>query len=113
MAKLTLDEFLDETNDGRIFSVQFIKRTDNALRPMACRRGVTKGVTGVGMKFDPAEYALAVVYDMNKVKNPEQPQDKGAFRMINLETILSVKLHGLTYYWDEAAQCLKTADHVD
>ena len=65
---------------GRIFSVTFIKK-DGTVRRMAARLGVRKGVKGVGLKFDPSERGLMVVFDMHKRE----------FRMINLNTIIELK----------------------
>jgi hypothetical protein len=65
---------------GRIFSVTFIKK-DGTVRRMAARLGVRKGVKGVGLKFDPSERGLMVVFDMHKRE----------FRMINLNTIIELR----------------------
>lgn len=65
---------------GRIFSVTFIKK-DGTVRRMAARLGVRKGVKGIGLKFDPSERGLMVVFDMHKRE----------FRMINLNTIIELR----------------------
>jgi len=65
---------------GKIFSVTFTKK-DGSIRKMVCRTGVSKGVKGIGLKFDPNAKNLMVVFDMHKK----------AFRMINLSTIQSFK----------------------
>jgi molybdenum cofactor biosynthesis enzyme len=114
MAKLTLQEFIEGTSSGKIFSVTFIKRTDGAIRTMQCRRGVTKGVTGVGLAFNPQDYALLGVYDMAK-KNLDAEGNmigKGAFRFINLEQLLTLKYEGQEYDWNQAQQCFETADEA-
>lgn len=64
---------------GKIFSATFIKK-DGTLRKMTARLGVRKGVTGAGLKFDPRERSLVVVYEMSKK----------SYRMINLSTIKSI-----------------------
>jgi hypothetical protein len=69
---------------GRVFRVRFIKRTTGEIRDLVGRLGVTKGVTGVGMKYDPADKGLMTVYDFQKK----------AFRMINLETIQEIQFKG-------------------
>ena len=43
---------------GRVFTVTFIKRTNGDVRTMNARIGVSKYVTGEGLKFDPKAYAL-------------------------------------------------------
>ena len=69
---------------GKIFSVTFIKKNGEE-RVMTARMGVRKGVSGVGMKYSPREKGLLPVYDMQK----------GAYRMINADTIKSVRCQGV------------------
>lgn len=64
----------------KIFTVTFTKK-DGSIRVMNARRGVKKGVKGVGMSYNPTEKDLVVVFDMQKE----------AFRMINAKTIMEVK----------------------
>ena len=71
-------------NKNKIMRVDFIKRTTGEYRKMICRNGVTKGVKGVGMNFDPVAKRLKVVWDMQK-KN---------FRMINLNGLKWIKING-------------------
>jgi hypothetical protein len=65
---------------GRFFSVSFIKK-DGTTRKMTARLGVKKDIKGVGLKFNPTERNLIVVFDIHKK----------AYRMINLSTILTFK----------------------
>ena len=67
---------------GKIFYAEFIKK-DGGLRRMTARLGVRKGVTGKGMRYDPAAYGLLPVYDM----------DKAQWRMINLNTLKRLHLN--------------------
>lgn len=69
---------------GKIFSVTFVKKNGEE-RVMTARMGVSKGVSGVGMKYDARGRNLLPVYDMQK---------KG-YRMINAETITSVRCQGV------------------
>ena len=66
--------------NGRFFSVSFIKK-DGTERRMTARLGVKKDIKGVGLKFNPTERNLIVVFDIHKK----------AYRMINLSTILTFK----------------------
>jgi hypothetical protein len=66
--------------NGRFFSVSFIKK-DGTTRKMTARLGVKKNIKGVGLKFNPTEKNLIVVFDVHKK----------AYRMINLLTILTFK----------------------
>ena len=94
-----LDEFLNKVDTGKIFSVVFIKRTNNEVRTMVCRRGVKKGVKGVGHSYKPEEKNLLCVYDMQKIEAGSD--ERGAFRMINLESLVSLKFEGVNYVWDK------------
>jgi hypothetical protein len=64
---------------GRVFCVTFTKK-DGTERRMLCRRQVKKGVKGVGMAYNPADYDLVTVFDM----------EKAAYRTINLNTITRI-----------------------
>ena len=70
----------------KIFTVTFTKK-DGSVRVMNARRGVKKGVKGVGMSYNPTEKDLVVVFDMQKE----------AFRMINAKTIMEVKADKKVY----------------
>lgn len=111
MANLKLAEFIEKTSKGQIFTVEFYKRSTGELRVMNCRRGVTKGVTGKGLKFDPKEKDLLVVYDMQKiVKHTDGTEDtKGAFRMINLSDLKALRMDGASYDWDHTSQTFVAA----
>jgi hypothetical protein len=64
----------------KIFTITFVKK-DGSVRVMNARRGVKKGVKGVGMSYDPTKKDLVVVFDMQK----------GEFRMVNAKTVLEIK----------------------
>ncbi len=66
--------------NGKFFSVSFIKK-DGTTRKMTARLGVKKDIKGVGLKFNPSEKNLIVVFDIHKK----------AYRMINLSTIFKFK----------------------
>ena len=74
----------------KIFTVSFTKK-DGSLRLMNARRGVTKGVKGVGMSYTPSEKGLVVVVDMQKQ----------AFRMINANTIHEIKADKKIYIFKD------------
>lgn len=75
-------EFDRLAGDGKIASAEFIKK-DGSLRKMVFRTQVTKGVTGEGMKYNPSDYGLRTVFDMQKQE----------FRHINLNTIRKLTAH--------------------
>ena len=68
---------------GRIFSALFTKK-DGTLRDMTCRLHVSKYVNGTGRSFDPADYDLIGVFDM---------QNDG-HRMINVKTLETLTISG-------------------
>jgi molybdenum cofactor biosynthesis enzyme len=71
---------------NKIFTVTFTKK-DGTVRVMNARRGVKKGVTGVGLPYDAAEKGLITVYDMKKRQ----------FRSVNVDTVQTVKTIGITH----------------
>tara|TARA_R110002060_G_scaffold11597_1_gene16764 strand:- start:437 stop:721 length:285 start_codon:yes stop_codon:yes gene_type:complete len=69
---------------GGVFGAEHIKRTNGEIRIGAYRMGVQKGVTGEGLKFDPAKKNLLGVFDMNS----------DGFRFLDLNNLLSVTVNG-------------------
>lgn len=74
-------------NDNRMFSLEFIKK-DGTKRIMLARFNVTKGLTGKGQRYNPADYDLINVYDMNK----------SAYRSVPLNRLLWLRTKGKRYY---------------
>lgn len=106
--EMTLDQFMEKTASGQLFTVDFVKRGDGSIRTMNCRRGVSKGVKGVGQAYKPSDHNLLTVYDMqkldpsaahNKGKTQEEMQ-KGAFRNINLDALVALRMEGKAFNWD-------------
>lgn len=80
-------------NGGKIFSIQFEKR-DGSLRNMTARTGVYRGpggegtrITGEGMKYDPTDFQLRTVFDL----------DKDQYRMIGTDRVTRMTIGGRTY----------------
>lgn len=65
---------------GKFFFVEFIRK-DGTRRAMVARVGVRRYVTGAGLKFDPAQRGLVVVWDTAA----------RGYRMVNLNTLLSLR----------------------
>lgn len=78
-------EILEQSN-GRVFTVEFIKK-DGSLRKMNCRLGVKKNLAGGDLRYDPNDFGYLSVFDMGKKE----------YRMINLNTIQSIKSGGKEY----------------
>ena len=83
--KDTAKQYIYKTN-GKIFSAVFTKK-DGEKRKIVCRQGVSKYVKGVGLKFKPEERNLIGVFDMHKK----------AYRFINIETLIQIKMSGITF----------------
>ena len=72
---------------GKIFGVTFVTRTTGDTRNMSARLGVSKGVTGEGLKYDPESKQLITVYDMHRQQ----------YRMVNTETLSQLNMYGNEY----------------
>lgn len=73
-------EQLIKSTKGKIFSVDFVK-SDGTSRHMVARLGVSKGVNGRGLAFEPKSHDLIVAWDTVKRSH----------RMIPINRILSFK----------------------
>lgn len=98
-------ELIESTRPkGVTFTVEFTKK-DGTQREMNARLAVKKGVTGVGMAYNPKEYGLIACYDMQKAKAVRKAQPelsdfdaaKKAYRMINSKTMTVLTTGGVTY----------------
>ncbi len=85
--KETAKSIVEGYKGNQFFTVTFVKRSDGSIRKMNCRKGVSKGVTGEGRKYDPKSHGLVGVRDV---------QAK-AFRMIPLEGITAINITGRKY----------------
>ena len=85
ISKATAKDMI-QNSKGKIFTTTYIKK-DSSKRVMNCRLEVKKGVTGEGLKYNPDEYNLIPVYDM---------QNRG-FRMVNVDTLVSLSIANQTY----------------
>lgn len=83
---MTVQELINLTKNGNIFSVQFIKK-DGTLRDMVCRLGVKKYLKGGELKFDAKSMGYLPVFDMQKQQ----------YRMININTLIKAKINGVNY----------------
>jgi len=71
---------------GRFFACEFIKK-DGSLRRMIGRMGGRRHGNGEGLRLNPADRGLAVVWDAGV----------RGYRMINLETLLSLRCGSLEW----------------
>ena len=83
---ISRERFDKIAGDGKIASVDFIKK-DGSLRKMVFRTKVTKGVTGEGLKFAPADYGMFTMFDIHA----------DGFRMVTIDRITRLTISGKTY----------------
>ena len=75
-----------ENSEGKMLNLKTIK--DNGeLRSLTGRTGVRKGTNGVGLKFDPSEKGLIVMWD----------KDIKEHRMVWKDNIFEVTHKGIKY----------------
>ena len=89
MQPITRDEVREivSNTNGQFFNVEFKKRTTGELRNMTARVGVSKYITGEGLKYNAKEKDLLPVYDMIA---------KG-YRMVSIDGITQLRANGETY----------------
>lgn len=83
-------DLIYKTN-GSIFDVSFVKK-DGSLRRMNARLGVKKYLKGGTLKFDAKERGFIVVYDIQCGLRAKSEDDKACYRMINKNTIKSLRI---------------------
>ena len=72
-----------QCSGGKIFAVEFVKRSDSSLREMVCRLGVKAHLAGGEPAYDFNAKGLLPVYDM-----------QNGYRCIPLENITRIKIDG-------------------
>ena len=82
-------------NKNAIFSATFIKK-DGTHRLITARVGVKKGLkeNAKPRPYDPNKYNLLCVYDMQQAKKQQAPSP---YRMINLNTLLTLNINKTKY----------------
>jgi hypothetical protein len=72
-------------DDGRFFSIKFIK-ADGSVRKMLARRGVKRDLKG-NPRYKPDDHNIFIVWSVN---------DK-AYRSIRVDRVFEIKANGVTY----------------
>tara|TARA_R110000737_G_scaffold149896_1_gene179176 strand:- start:421 stop:753 length:333 start_codon:yes stop_codon:yes gene_type:complete len=91
---------LIKDSKGRIFSTTFIKK-DNTIRTLTSRTGKQyKSKTGRKAPYKPQDYNLIPLYDMRKK----------AFRMLNLNTLLTLSINKEKYLIEQEEESHFTFD---
>ena len=88
--KITRQAFKKMASDGKVFTVTFIKKNGEE-RVMNARLGVKKHLKGGTQPYNPADYNLLTVFDMQK----------RAYRNINFNTITKVVIGGVTMVFQD------------
>jgi len=97
--KLTLQQFVEAARaSGRIFAIEFVRRSDGTIDAMTCRTGVHKGTAGKSMGYDPRDHGLLSVYAM----------DRRGFRSVPVEGIRRLSMDGRRYVADGPGKYLLT-----
>lgn len=78
--------------NGQFFSAVFIKK-DGSERKINCRRGVKKHLKGGTLKYNPADYGLMSVCDMQLVRKGVEP-----YRMLNVKTTTEIHTNKKRYF---------------
>lgn len=84
--KVNLLKSLLKATNGRFFTVTFTKQ-DGTLRTMNARVGVTSHIKGTGAPRAGTNDKYLTVFDAQK----------RAYRTINLDTVTSAKIDGVTF----------------
>ena len=91
ISKEQVEQMISNLANGTIYSVSFIKK-DGSVRLMNSIKGTSRGVKGVGSKYDTRAKRLLPVYDLQIAKqNPDQPEK--AWRTVNLESIFELTVN--------------------
>lgn len=111
MNKMTVAEFVQRVRGtNEMFSVVFVKKTNGEIRKMTARMAVKKNVTmnsdPVKRKQEDRDNNVLTCFDMNKV---DEGNVRGAFRRINLENLLRVKMQGTEYFYNPVSKMLEAA----
>ena len=75
---------------GKVFRVDFIKKSDNSVRTMVCRCGVHSKTNGKGAKYNALEKGLLTVWEFGK-----------GYKVISIDNILLVKFGGVAYAFSD------------
>jgi len=78
---------LDSLSDGRIFRVDFLKKSTGEMRTIVGRKGVTVGVKGTGKRYTGTE--LVKVYEFG-----------GGWKQFSVDNVKTIKKDGILYKFD-------------
>lgn len=84
---MKLAELKSIVQNGKFFTVVFIKRTDGTVRTMRARTGVVRHLIGGERRYDPDQKGLLIVYDI----------EKRGYRAIPSENVMGIRANGKIY----------------
>ena len=93
---MNAQQLLKEMQSGKLFSCEFIKRSNNERRTILARTGVKIGLTGSGSSYNFTEKNLLPVVDMN-LYNKTKEINKSR-RAIPLDGVIWVQIGGVKYW---------------
>ena len=83
---------IEDLQDGRFFTVVFVKRTTGELRVMNCRQGVRCHLKGGKAAYRFSEKRLVSVWDVKAE----------GYRSFGLEALVSITVEGQEYFVDHS-----------
>ncbi len=91
---------LIENTNGKIASITFKKRTGKQeVTTRTIRTGVKRDVIGVGQKYNPSDYDLITIFDMNRDNGPGK--ERGRHLNIPLDSIIELRCGKIKYTTDK------------
>lgn len=87
ITRVKATELIRALEDGRFFTVVFVKRTTGEVRTMNCRQRVVKHLKGGEAKYSFSDKGLVSVYDVQVA----------GYRSIPLENLLELHAGGIKY----------------
>lgn len=85
----TINLFDKLRRSGKVFRVDFVKRSTGTRRTMVCRFGVTKHLKGGKKAFDAGDKGLFTVWEFGK-----------GYRSIAIDNLILLKTAGQVYYFN-------------
>lgn len=85
------------SSGGRIVEVVFTKRTNKQLRHMNCRLGVKSYLVSGKTTFNPKDYNLLPVFDLDLARSLPKDKRNKAYRSIPLDAVHSIKSNGVLH----------------
>lgn len=97
-ATAEIRRLISQLAGNTIFGVTFRRRSDGELRNMVCRLSApsyVKGEHGLGRAYDPIEYGLLTVFDMQR----------HGWRSVPVENVIRLQVRGEVVYNRKEESC--------